>query len=82
MVDPILDAVNIIKRGGILGVKGVGGYHLLVDALDQAAIQRLRDFKKRPSKPMALMGKETDIRRYGLPSNGDLELLILQRRLC
>jgi hydrogenase maturation protein HypF len=75
MVDPILDAVNIIKRGGILGVKGVGGYHLLVDALDQAAIQRLRDFKKRPSKPMALMGKETDIRRYGLPSNGDLELL-------
>ena len=73
--DPIYDAVTVIRAGGILGVKGLGGYHLVADAFNEDAIRTLRVLKKRPSKPMALMAKEIDIQKFGLPSDHDLELL-------
>lgn len=48
-------AVEAIKNGAILAVKGIGGYHLLCRAGDTAAIQRLRHRKHRPHKPLAIM---------------------------
>jgi len=47
--------VQAINQGEIVAIKGVGGYHLCCDALDVVAIQRLRDNKKRPHKPLAVM---------------------------
>ncbi len=47
--------VNALREGRIVAVKGVGGYHLMCNAADQAAVQRLRDNKYRPHKPLALM---------------------------
>ncbi|MBF0620701.1 MAG: carbamoyltransferase HypF [Magnetococcales bacterium] len=47
--------VQKIKEGLTVAVKGIGGYHLICDALNSAAIQRLRDNKKRPHKPLAIM---------------------------
>lgn len=47
--------VSALQRGDIVAVKGVGGYHLMCDAGNDAAIARLRASKNRPHKPLALM---------------------------
>ena len=47
--------VAALQQGRILAVKGLGGFHLIVDAGNEAAIARLRRFKNREEKPFALM---------------------------
>lgn len=51
----LFDTVQAIKDGKILAIKGLGGFHLVVDAKNQEAVTRLRLRKKRPDKPFALM---------------------------
>lgn len=53
--DALRQGVAAVRAGGILAVKGIGGFHLLVDARDQAAVGRLRRFKNRYEKPLAVM---------------------------
>jgi hydrogenase maturation protein HypF len=53
--DAILAAAHVIRCGQIVAVKGIGGYQLLVDARNEAAVQRLRERKQREEKPFALM---------------------------
>jgi hydrogenase maturation protein HypF len=48
-------AARAIRRGQIVGVKGLGGFHLLVDARNEKAVRRLRERKHREEKPLALM---------------------------
>lgn len=52
-------AVKALGEGKILAVKGVGGYHLMCDARDEQAVQRLRQRKLRPDKPLAVMFPQT-----------------------
>jgi len=51
-------ATRVIERGGIVAVKGVGGYQLVCDAADQDAVARLRKLKHRPRKPLAVMVRD------------------------
>ena len=51
-------AVELIKQGNILAIKGVGGYHLVCDATNEEAILKLRERKQRPTKPFAVMVKD------------------------
>jgi hydrogenase maturation protein HypF len=54
--EPALAAASAMLRdGAIVAVKGIGGYHLLCDAADHAAVTRLRVLKRRPTKPLAVM---------------------------
>jgi hydrogenase maturation protein HypF len=48
-------AVDVLRAGRVLAVRGIGGYHLLCDARDEAAVRRLRERKRRPDKPLAVM---------------------------
>jgi hydrogenase maturation protein HypF len=53
--EPIAEAVRFLEDGRILAVKGLGGFHLMVDATSESAVLRLRERKHREEKPFALM---------------------------
>ncbi len=51
-------ARKMIAEGGIVAIKGIGGFHLCCDASNETAVSRLRQFKRRPMKPFAVMAKD------------------------
>ena len=48
-------AIAALEDGAIIGVKGIGGYHLVCDASNEEAVSTLRARKRRPDKPLAVM---------------------------
>ncbi len=59
--DAIAQAVALIRAGGILALKGIGGYQLVCDATSEHAVRRLRQVKQRRSKPLAVMVRREEI---------------------
>ena len=57
----LLEAINAIQQGKIVAIKGLGGFQLIVSAIDSVAVQKLRQRKHRPDKPFALMYPHSDL---------------------
>ncbi len=63
------EAVRLIRNGKILAVKGLGGFHLMCLATSRKAVKRLRQIKRRQTKPLALMARDIEtVRKYATVS--------------
>lgn len=73
----ILDhAARVLKRGGVIAFKSVGGYNLVADPFNESAVSKLRDIKKRESKPFAVMFRDTDqVEKHCFVNNTEKKLL-------
>jgi len=88
----IAETAGLLSAGKIVAIKGVGGFHLAVDALNNKAVEKLRYRKKRDHKPFAMMTDSIEkIKKYALVSESAEHLLkspqspivlLLQKRNC
>jgi hydrogenase maturation protein HypF len=72
---PLEAAIKLLKKGKVVAVKGIGGYHLACLAGNPKALERLRRFKGRERKPFALMATLAMIRKHCFLSAAEKELL-------
>jgi hydrogenase maturation protein HypF len=78
---PISEAAVLLNRGAILAVKGLGGFHLAVDATQKEAVERLRWRKGREQKPLALMSSSIEqIETYAFIGKAARQLLVSSKR--
>jgi len=70
-------AAEVIRRGEVLALKGLGGYQLLVDAASEAAVGLLRGRKRREEKPFAVMFPDLTFLRADCEA-GEVEAALLR----
>ena len=88
--EALLAAASAIRRGQIVAAKGIGGFHLIVDARSDTVVQRLRQRKRREVKPFAVMFPSLTMLREGCDFSPVEEALlvsparpiVLVRRKC
>ncbi|MEA3455452.1 MAG: carbamoyltransferase HypF, partial [Campylobacterota bacterium] len=72
-------AVQLIIEGNIVAVKGVGGYHLVCDATNDEAVQKMRERKRRPAKPYAVMVADMEMARKTAAISEQEEVLLTSK---
>jgi len=72
----IQKTVELLNRGAILAIKGIGGYHLACDARNAQSAEALRQRKYRKEKPFALMAKDLDVARELVELTPESEALL------
>jgi hydrogenase maturation protein HypF len=79
--DPFAEAIARLRAGDIVAVKGLGGFHLAVDATCAAAVRRLRERKHRGEKPFAVMVPDLEtVSRFCMLDAEERKLLCLPQR--
>jgi len=88
--DAIIDrCVELLTNGGIVAIKGLGGFHLACDASNEQAVAELRRRKRRSNKPLAVMARDlVDVERLchvndierGLLTGSIRPIVLLRRR--
>ncbi len=78
---PLREVAALIQQGKIIAIKGIGGFHLVCDASNNAAITLLRQRKQRPHKPFAVMVRDVAMaEEYGCFDEPGRSLLISPQR--
>jgi hydrogenase maturation protein HypF len=79
--DPVRSAADWLRHGGVLAVKGLGGYHLAADASSEPAVAALRARKHREDRPFAVLAADLDaVRSLGEVTDAAVRLLTGRRR--
>lgn len=74
--DPISFAQNMLRHGKIFAIKGIGGFHLACDGLNEISVGNLREKKKRPFKPLAVMMRDIEtVKSYCTVNHLEEEIL-------
>ena len=74
--EPLSEAVKLLSEGYIVAVKGIGGFHVAVDANNESAVMELRKRRRRPAQPFAVMSRSIQkIRNFGIVSRREEDLL-------
>ncbi len=74
--DPITRTAQLLHAGHIVAIKGLGGFHLAVDATNDQAVERLRRRKIREEKPLAVMAADlAGVARFAIADEAEAELL-------
>ena len=75
--DPIVKTLDLLSKGTIVAIKGLGGFHLACDAINQDAVSSLRSRKFREDKPFAVMCRNLDEVKEHCEVNEEEEKLLL-----
>jgi hydrogenase maturation protein HypF len=79
--DAVTMAVARLRKGAIVAIKGIGGFHIACDATNTQSVQKLRTLKRRPSKPFAVMVQSVETaQKYCLVSELEKKLLTAPER--
>ncbi len=79
--DPVGKAKKLLSTGGIIGIKGIGGFHLACLAGSQEAVTKLRVLKGRDNQAFAVMFRDTDtVKEYCELSPAEEEVLVSMPR--
>ena len=73
--NPISRTAELLKRGRIIAIKGIGGFHIACDATNNGVVKKLRRLKGRPTKPFAIMTRSEDLRKIAYVGNKEKETL-------
>jgi hydrogenase maturation protein HypF len=72
----IVETARLLLAGKIVAIKGIGGVHIAVDALNNEAVKRLRECKRRDHKPFAMMADSVEtIKEYAIVSESAEQVL-------
>jgi hydrogenase maturation protein HypF len=77
---PLGKAIEMIAAGNVLAIKGLGGFHLCVDATNDEAVKKLRSRKYREEKPLAIMVRDIEQARLIAEVNDEEKALLLSVR--
>ena len=79
--NPIKMGAEVLEKGKILAIKGIGGTHLVVDAYNDEAIKELRSRLNRPNQAFAVMSKDLEsVQNYAQTSKKEIETITSNKR--
>ncbi|MGE5174129.1 MAG: carbamoyltransferase HypF, partial [Betaproteobacteria bacterium] len=79
--EALKETIELLQRGGIVAIKGLGGFHIACDAANDDAVKRLREKKRKSNKPFAVMVSSIEtIPHFCTVSEEERNLLLSNRR--